>query len=98
MLFCPCVVGKPTAHVKKKELNMCHQAQKGFCSIFVGIPQHQKRYLVYIPSTRKIIYSYDIVFDEIFSSTLEYKSKPYAEAIAMRPAVSYIPYVTSSKE
>ena len=42
VLFCPCVVWKSTAYVGTKELNMCHQAQKGFCSIFIGIPQHQK--------------------------------------------------------
>ena len=42
VLFCPCVVRKATAHVETKTLNMRHQAQKGFCSIFVGIPEHQK--------------------------------------------------------
>ena len=36
----------------------------GFRGIFVGIPQHQKGYLVYVPSTRKVISSYDVVFDE----------------------------------
>ena len=38
VLFCPCVVRKATAHVETKTLNMCHQAQKGFRSIFAGIP------------------------------------------------------------
>ena len=38
VLFCPCVVRKATAHVETKTLNMRHQAQKGFCGIFVGIP------------------------------------------------------------
>ena len=42
VLFCPCVVRKATAHVGTKALNMRHQAQKAFCGIFVGIPQHQK--------------------------------------------------------
>ena len=49
VLFCPCVVRKATARVGTKALNMCHQAQKVFCSIFVGIPHHQKGYLVYVP-------------------------------------------------
>ena len=74
VLFCPCVVRKATAYVGTKALNMRHQAQKGFCGIFVGIPHHQKEYLVYVPSTRKIISSYDVVFDEIFYSALEYTS------------------------
>ena len=74
VLFCPCVVRKSTAHVETKTFNMRHQAQKGFRGIFVGIPQHQKGYLLYVPSTRKVISSYDVVFDESFSSVLSYTS------------------------
>ena len=51
VLFYPCVVRKATTQVEIKTLNMRHQAQKGFRGIFVGIPQHQKGYLVYVPST-----------------------------------------------
>ena len=97
VLFCPCVVHKDTAHVETKSLNMRHQAQKGFRGIFVGILEHQKGYLLYIPSTRKVISSYNVVFDESFSSALSYTSQPYSEAMAMRPTVTYNPYVTSSK-
>ena len=96
MLFFPCVVHKATAHVETKTLNKRHQAQKGFCGIFVGIPEHNKGYLVYVPTTRKIISSYDVVFDESFSSALAYTSKLYSEAIAMRLVVRYTPYGTSS--
>ena len=42
VFFCSCVVRKATAHVGTKALKMCHQVQKIFCGIFVGIPQHQK--------------------------------------------------------
>ena len=41
---------------------------------------------------------YDVVFDESFSSVLAYTSQPYAEEMAMLPAVSYIPSSTSSRE
>ena len=98
VLFFSCVVRKDTAHVETKTVNMRHQAQKGFRGIFVGIPQHQKWYLVYVPSTRKVIFSYDVRFDESFSSALSYTSRPYVEAMSMRPAVTYTPYATSSKE
>ena len=74
ILFCPYVVQKTTAHVDKKALNIRHQAQKGFRGIFVGIPQHKKRHLVYVPSTRKIISSYDVVFYENISSALVFTS------------------------
>ena len=53
---------------------------------------------MYVPSTRKIISSYDVFFYEKNSSTLEYMSQPYAEAMSMRPSVSYIPCDKSSKE
>ena len=78
-------------------LNMRHQAQKGFRGIFVGIPEHQKGYLVYEPSTKEVISSYNVVFDKSFYSSLSYTSRPYSEAMAMRPAVMYNLYATSSK-
>ena len=78
VLFCLCFVRKATAHVETKALNMRHQSQKGFRGIFVEIQQHQKLYLLYVPSTRKIISSYDIVFDESFSIALAYTSQPYS--------------------
>ena len=53
---------------------------------------------MYVPITRKIISSYDVVFDESFSSALPYTSPPYSEAMAMRPEVTYTPYGTSSIE
>ena len=76
MLFCTYVARKSTDHVGKKVLNMRHQAQKGSSGIFVGIPRHQKGYLVYVPSPRKIISLYDVVFDVSFSSALAHTSQP----------------------
>ena len=38
------------------------------------------------------------MFEESFSSALPYTSRPYAEAMAMRPTVTYILYAMSSKE
>ena len=98
MLFCPCVVRKYTAHLSKKALNIRHQEQKGFRDIFFGIPQPQKGYLVNVSSTRKIIYSYDVVFDEITSSTLAYKSQSYSEVIYICSSVSCTPCAKSLRE
>ena len=53
---------------------------------------------MYVPSTRKIISSYDVVFDKFLSSALAYTSQPYSEAMAMRPVVTYTPYGTSLRE
>ena len=76
---------------------MRHQSQKGFCGIFVGIAQHKKGYLVYVPSTRKVISSYNVIFNESLSSVLAYTSQPYSEAIVMHPEVTYTPFDTYSR-
>ena len=76
--FCLCNLEKATAHVNGKALNMSHQPQKGFGSIFVGIPQQQKVYLIYVPITLKIVSPYDIVFDESKSSALACTSPTYS--------------------
>ena len=39
-----------------------------------------------------------VCLTKVFSSTFSYTSGPYSEAMAMRPAVTYTPYATSSKE
>ena len=98
VLFFPCVIRKATAHVRTKALNMRHQAQKGFRSNFFGNTQHQKGYLVYVLHRRRIISSYDVVFDHSLSITLVYTSQPYTEAMYMHPAMSYIPYAKYSRE
>ena len=77
---------------------MRHQSQKCFRSVFVGIPQNQKGYILYVTITSNIISSYDVVFDEIFSIALSYTSRPYSEAMAMLLAVIYTPYAISSRE
>ena len=46
--------------------------------------RNSKGCLVYVPHTRKIISSYDVVFDESLYSVLAYTSQPYSEAMAMR--------------
>ena len=53
---------------------------------------------MYVPSTRKVVLLYDVVFDENNSSALSYTSRTYSEAMVMRSEVTYTPYATSSKE
>ena len=72
VLFCPYVVQEATEHVGTKALNMRHQEQNGFCGIFVGVPQHQKGYHVYVLHKWKIVPLYYVVFGESFSSALAY--------------------------
>ena len=98
VLLCPCVVLKSTKHVHTQALNMNNKPQKTFRGIFVGIPQHQKRYLTYVTSERKVVSSHAVVFDENNSSALVYTSCLYSDVLSMRLAVSYTPYATSSHE
>ena len=79
-------------------LNMCHQSQKGFQSILVGITQNQKGCLVYVPIAQEMVYSHDFLFAKTFSSAIAYTPRPYSESLATRRAVLYIPYATSSHE
>ena len=53
---------------------------------------------MYVPSSRRIISSYNVVFDEKNSSALAYTSQPYSEAMTMCPAVTYAPCSMSSRE
>ena len=53
---------------------------------------------MHVPSTRKVISSCNVVFDESFSSALSYMSRPYSEAMVMLPTVTYTPYAKSSKK
>ena len=74
-----------TAHIYGKASNLRNQQQKGLQGIFVGIPKKQKGYLIYVPSTQKIVYSHVVIFDKTFSSVLAYTSCPHIEALATRP-------------
>ena len=85
-------------HMWDKSVKYASPNTEGFCGIFVRIPQNQKGYLVYESHRRKIIYLYDVVFDDIFCSALRYTSHLYVEAMYMRLAMSYITYATSSRE
>ena len=45
-----------------------------------------------------MISSYDVVFEESFSSALAYTSRPYSEAMAMCMSVTYTPCATYLRE
>ena len=47
---------KTTDRIGGKALNMHHQSQMIFWVILIGNPQQQKGYLIYVPSTRKIVF------------------------------------------
>ena len=53
---------------------------------------------MFVLSTIKVISSYNVMFDESFSSLLSYTSRCYSKDMAMHPAVIFSLYATSSRE
>ena len=53
---------------------------------------------MYVPVTKNIISSCDVVFDERVSSALAHTSQPYSESMDIHPSMLYIPCAASSKE
>ena len=66
MFYSVRVVKNKTVHVDTKVLNIFHQSQNCFQYILIGIPQHQKGYLLYVTITRKMVSSHDVVFEKTF--------------------------------
>ena len=64
---------------------MCLQSQMVLWGIFIGIPQHHGKSLIYVPIAWKIFSSRDILFDKTFSIALAHISRPYSEELNMQP-------------
>ena len=78
----------------KKVLNMRHQAKKGSCGIFVGIPQHQQRL-----SCVRTKYKEDNIFVSCwFLWKFSSASQLYKKAMATRLSMKYTPCATFSKD
>ncbi|MGH7974584.1 MAG: hypothetical protein ACREBR_03580 [bacterium] len=89
-LFCPCIVRKHTVRQQGQVIQTSHIPQRGVRDVFIGFPRDQSGSLVFIPSTRQILVSADVVYDQGFSSALTYTDKPFHDAITLRPSVSYV--------
>ena len=93
VLFCPCVVKKHTYYKKTaKGDNILTEvkplSQRGFRAIFVGLDEYSSGYQVYVPTTRQLVTSSDVVFDEDFTTALVHKHQSYKEALKVRSGES----------
>jgi len=86
---CPCIAKKWTARINGKLIMDSTQWT------FIGFPDSQKGWFLYIPSTRQIIVSGDVLFDETFYSTITKMYKPFHDTMALHPIASLIPETTS---
>ena len=91
VMFCPCVIKKYTSTAPNHEgkyitVDVAKRfAQKGIRGMYIGFDDFTPGYLVFIPKTRQIVCSIDIVFDETFITSLAYKYTAYREALLTRP-------------
>jgi hypothetical protein len=74
------------------------QTERGIRGIFVGFAENQKGYLFYSPASRQLYVSADITFDETFSSTITTTWRLHRDTLALRPAMSDIPTVSTTLE
>ena len=70
VLFCPVVCKKYTAKKDGHTVKPTKSPQRGCRGIFVGLPVDQAGYNIYVPSTRQIINSGNVIFDENFTSAI----------------------------
>ena len=95
---CPTVVKKWTATIDGRRVT--NQTQRGIRGIFIGFPRRQNGYLIYVPTTRTIVVSDDVSFDESFFSAIATTWRQFNDSLAIRPDPSntYIPDPTTSLE
>jgi len=65
---------------------------------FIGLDANQKGYLFYSPASHQIYISVDITFDEGFTSTIATTWGLHRDTLALHPASSDIPTVTTTLE
>ncbi len=73
-----------------KPENNSKGAQRGIKGIDLGFSLTQKGLLLYVPSTRQIVISGDVICDETFASTVAETWRAFHYALALRPT-SFIP-------
>ena len=74
VLFCPCVVNVDQRQDMDigTQLNRRNNPERGIRGVHVGLPRNSAGWLVYVPSTGRVLVSTDVVFDEDFLSTVSY--------------------------
>jgi hypothetical protein len=86
---CPVVARRWVVTVDGRETIHC--TEKGIRGIFVGFPPNQKGYLIYLPGSRTIAVSGDVMFDETFYSAIATTWHRFEDGIPLQPQRSAIP-------
>ncbi len=88
---CPCIAMKWTTSVDGKPEDNSKGTQRGIRGLHFGFSPTQKGLILYIPSTRQIVISGDVICDETFASTVTETWRPFHDALAFRSIASFIP-------
>ena len=78
---CQAVAKKWVARINNKSLNK--KTERGMRGIFIGFPYQQKGYLLYVPASRQIVSSGDVMFDETFFSTIVTNWRQFHDSLAL---------------
>ncbi len=74
------------------------QTECGIRGIFIGFANNQKGNLVYLPSTRQIAISADVLFDESFQTAIVTNWHQHQDSLASQPVLSFIPNINTTLE
>jgi hypothetical protein len=86
---CPAVARRWVMTIDGRETIHC--TEKGIRGIFIGFPPNQKGYLIYLPASRTIAVSGDMMFDETFYSAIATTWHRFEDGIVFKPQCSIIP-------
>jgi hypothetical protein len=86
---CPAVAKRSVIYVEG--LSTQHCTEKGLRGVFIGIPSNQKGYFIYLPGSRNIACSGDVIFDETFYSAVATTWRRFEEGIDLKPSSHVIP-------
>jgi hypothetical protein len=91
LIRCPCIAKKWTTSVDGKPKDNSKGTQRGIRGMHLGFFPTQKCLLLYTPSTRQKVIAGDVICDETYASTAAETWRPFRDALALRPTVSFIP-------
>ena len=71
--------------IERTQLNQQNNPERGIHGVHVGLPCNSAGWLVYIPSTGRVLVSNDVAFDEDFLSMVSYTQTHVPGGVLTQP-------------
>ena len=86
-IICPCVVNIDQRHgvIEWTQLNRRNSPERGIRGVHVGLPRNSAEWLIYVPSTGRVLVSNDVAFDEDFLSMVSYTQTHVPGGVLTQP-------------